>query len=134
MDQLQLRSKPSLLLGAVRPAICKHHRHLCAAKPEVSALVWASIKLTLQIIVNFVSYFDAFSKMFIRFDSMRPRFEEYSLLFPTSARLKKALIEFQGSIIRCCNETILTSRRTWHHQVIHILFSSFENDMAPFVQ
>ncbi|KAK4210328.1 hypothetical protein QBC37DRAFT_292662 [Rhypophila decipiens] len=105
-----------------------------SANPEVSALVWSSMKLTLMIIVNAVSYFDAFSKLFLRFEGLRPRFEEYSFLFPGSIRLQTALCHFHASIIKSCKEAIVISRRPWQQHVFHILFSSFQSEMTPFIE
>ncbi|KAM5356809.1 hypothetical protein ACJ41O_003455 [Fusarium nematophilum] len=90
------------------------------SNPDIAALVWGSVKLTMLVIVNFTSYYEAFSELFMSLGQVCPRFEQYQALFPTSQRVQKALCHFNASIIRC-----------WHTQLIHAFWESFQQEFKP---
>ncbi|KAM3500218.1 hypothetical protein MY10362_006598 [Beauveria mimosiformis] len=48
-----------------------------SSHPEIAALVWGSVKLTMLIAVNFASYFEALSSLFITVSRQCLRFAEY---------------------------------------------------------
>lgn len=102
-----------------------------SSNPSISALVWGSVKLTMmvlyssafryrqlkiltmiKVVVNFTSYFDVLSKVFLDFEQWSPRFGEYQLLYPSSARLQYAICEFHAAIVRCCKQVVTTMKRT----------------------
>ncbi|KAL2172249.1 hypothetical protein VTG60DRAFT_6627 [Thermothelomyces hinnuleus] len=82
-----------------------------SSNPEIAALIWGSVKLTIQIAINFTSYYEAFSKLFMGFASHCPRFSAYQALYPSSVRLQKALCNFHASIIRCCKHAVQVTQR-----------------------
>lgn len=104
-----------------------------SSNPGVAAVIWGSVKLTIQVIyykylvkgtrrltksesskiaINFASYYEAFSKLFMGFASHCPRFSMYQALYPSSVRLQKALCDFHASIIRCCKHAVQVAQRT----------------------
>ncbi|KAI0440730.1 hypothetical protein F4803DRAFT_461004 [Xylaria telfairii] len=83
-----------------------------SANPSISALVWGSVKLTMLIVTNFLTYYEETSKAFLDFDKWSPRFREYQSLFPTSTRLQAAICEFHASIVRCCKQIVYMSQRS----------------------
>ncbi|XWX00732.1 hypothetical protein V2A60_008753 [Cordyceps javanica] len=105
-----------------------------SSHPDVAALVWGSIKLTMLLAVNYTSYFETISAIFMAFSKQCPRFSEYQALYPTSARLRKALCDFNASIIHCCKHVIEVIRRPWTQQLQNALFQSLEKEFQPFVQ
>ncbi|KAK4164976.1 ankyrin repeat-containing protein [Cladorrhinum sp. PSN259] len=99
-----------------------------SSKPEIAALIWGSVKLTVQIAINFTSYYEALSNLFMGFTTHCPRFAEYQVLYPTSDRLQTALCNFHPSIIRCCKHVIETIQRSWGTQLLNALWQSFEQE------
>ncbi|KAF6525751.1 hypothetical protein HZS61_011546 [Fusarium oxysporum f. sp. conglutinans] len=79
-----------------------------SSHPQIAALVWGSIKLAMLIAVNYTSYFEALSVLFMELSKQCPRFAEYQALYMTSTRLQKALCDFHASIIRCCKHVVET--------------------------
>ncbi|WYZ38176.1 hypothetical protein EsH8_III_000090 [Colletotrichum jinshuiense] len=104
-----------------------------SSHPEIAALVWGSVKLTFMVLANFTSYFEKFSELLRGFDQLCPRFAEYRLLFPDSARLRTATYEFHASLISCCSEIIISTRRPWQRHLLSALSQSFHSEIKPYV-
>ncbi|RYP93380.1 hypothetical protein DL770_000423 [Monosporascus sp. CRB-9-2] len=102
-----------------------------ASHPEIAALVWGSVKLTMQIIVNYASYYEAVSELFMKLGKLCPVFAEYHALYPSSKRLQRSLISFHASIVRCCSHVVEAMKRPWQSQVIRALWYSFEQEFKP---
>ncbi|KAJ1329802.1 fungal STAND Goodbye domain-containing protein [Microdochium nivale] len=77
-----------------------------SSNPEIAALVWGSIKLTMLIMINYTSYFEPLSKLFLTISTHCPRFTEYKALFPARIRLQRALCDFHAAIICCCQHVV----------------------------
>ncbi|KAK8143495.1 hypothetical protein G3M48_007169 [Beauveria asiatica] len=92
-----------------------------SSHPEIAALVWGSVKLTMLIAVNFASYFEALSSLFMTVSRQCPRFAEYQALYPASTRLQRALCDFHASIIR-------------KQHLKHAVFQSFHEEMQEDVR
>ncbi|KAF4455179.1 NACHT domain [Fusarium albosuccineum] len=107
---------------------------LVSSNPSIAALVWGSVKLTMLVIVNFTSYYEAFSELFMSLGQVCPRFEQYQALFPNSERVQKALCKFNASIIRCCQYLVVVLKRSWHTQVIHSFWESFQQTFEPYLR
>ncbi len=101
-----------------------------SSNPEIAALIWGSVKVTIQvrwtrihctvhmraansdeIALNFTSYYEAFSNLFMGLASHCPRFAEYQVLYPNSVRLQAALCNFHASLIRCCKHAVEATQR-----------------------
>ncbi|KAK4118224.1 hypothetical protein N657DRAFT_628783 [Parathielavia appendiculata] len=82
-----------------------------SSNPQIAALVWGSVKLTIQIALRFTSYYEAFSNLFMGFASHCPRFAEYQVLYANSVRLQTALCSFHASLIRCCKHAVEAAQR-----------------------
>ncbi|KAH7304083.1 hypothetical protein B0I35DRAFT_401700 [Stachybotrys elegans] len=102
-----------------------------SSNPEIAALVWGSIKFALLIVVNFTSYFEALSSLFMSFSNHCPRFSEYQALYPASTRLQKALCDFHASIIRCCKHILEAVQRPWQKQLLKAFSQSFSQEFRP---
>lgn len=110
-----------------------------SSNPEIAALVWGSIKLAMkvsailrlsielsnllhQIAINYTSYFEPLSNIFMQFKDHCPRFADYQALFPSSTRLQEALCEFHASIIRCCKHVLRVLQRPGAISVLHLSY------------
>ncbi|RDA94437.1 hypothetical protein CP533_2254 [Ophiocordyceps camponoti-saundersi (nom. inval.)] len=104
-----------------------------SARPEIAALVWGSVKLTMlvangkgEIAVNATSYFEPLSNLFTSLRDHYPRFAAYHALYPNSPRLQKALCDFHAAIVRCCKHAVEVIHRPWQRQIVNSLWQSFE--------
>ncbi|EXM16537.1 hypothetical protein FOTG_15184 [Fusarium oxysporum f. sp. vasinfectum 25433] len=77
-----------------------------SSNPTIAALVWGSVKMTMMIMLNAASYYEAFVELCMELGRICPRFEQYQALFPASERLQEALCTFNASIIQCCRRVI----------------------------
>ncbi|KAK2471615.1 hypothetical protein H9L39_16606, partial [Fusarium oxysporum f. sp. albedinis] len=118
-----------------------------SSRPNIAALVWGSLKLamlvtdapshlripanSLQIAVNYTSYFESLSALFMELGNQCPRFAEYQALYMASTRLQKALCDFHASIIRCCKHVVEAIQRPWQKQLRVAFFQSFEQEFEP---
>ncbi|KAI3324596.1 hypothetical protein HD806DRAFT_493050 [Xylariaceae sp. AK1471] len=100
-----------------------------SSNPAIAALVWGTVKLTMMVVTNFLTYYEEVSKAFINFDKWSPRFSEYKLLFPSSIRLQAAICEFHASIIRCCKQVVQMLQRSWQSQLVNSLTKSFQSEI-----
>ncbi|KAI0006553.1 hypothetical protein F4779DRAFT_557782 [Xylariaceae sp. FL0662B] len=100
-----------------------------SSHPEIAALVWGSVKLTMLIILNYTSYYGAVADLFMRLGKLCPVFAEYQILFPSSTRLQLSLSEFHAAIVRCCKHVVEVVRRPWHGQFLTLL-KSFEQEFS----
>ncbi|KAK8018511.1 hypothetical protein PG991_007701 [Apiospora marii] len=99
-----------------------------SAHPEIAALVWGSVKLTMMVVANFASYYEAASNLFTALGDLCPLFSEYHILFYGSAGLRHSLDNFYASIIRCCGHVVMTIQRSWATQLLKALQSSFDQE------
>lgn len=103
-----------------------------SSHPEIAALVWGSMQLTMlvrcnlhspqprfrsevdlnQITANFTHYFQKLSSIVQDYGEWSPRFDEYRLLFPFSAQLQAAVCDFHAALVDCCREILLMTRRS----------------------
>ncbi|KAI1404230.1 ankyrin repeat-containing domain protein [Hypoxylon fuscum] len=119
-----------LLLLSVRD-FCSVIDTVVSSHPEIAALIWGSVKLTMQVIVNYTSYYEAVSDLFMRLGKLCPVFAEYQTLFRNSRLLRQSLSDFHASIIRCCKHVIEAIQRPWHNQVLRAFWTSFEQEFKP---
>ncbi|KEY68152.1 hypothetical protein S7711_08340 [Stachybotrys chartarum IBT 7711] len=103
-----------------------------SANPRIAALVWGSIKFAMLVAVNYTSYFEALSSLFMSFSSYCPRFAEYQALYPASTRLQKALCDFHASIVRCCKHAVEAIQRPWQKQLANAFWQSFDQEFRPY--
>ncbi|ETS82029.1 hypothetical protein PFICI_07031 [Pestalotiopsis fici W106-1] len=102
-----------------------------SARPEVAALLWGSVKLTMIVVTNFTSYYDATSNLFLKLGSLCPLVSEYQSLYPESTRLQKSINKFYASIVYCCKHVLEAIKRPWQMQVAQALRMSFDKEFKP---
>ncbi|KAF3808773.1 hypothetical protein GCG54_00010964 [Colletotrichum gloeosporioides] len=102
-----------------------------SSHPEIAALVWGSVKLTMQVVLNFASYYERVSDLFMQFSGDCPRFAEYQALFPNSPGLQKAVCDFNASIIYCCKHVVEAIQRPWQTHLRNAFLQSFQQEFNP---
>ncbi|KAF6805667.1 ankyrin repeat-containing protein, partial [Colletotrichum plurivorum] len=84
-----------------------------------------------QVVLNFTSYYERVSDLFMQLAKDCPRFAEYQALFPNSAAVQKAICDFNASIIRCCKHVVEAVQRPWHTHLRNALLQSFQQEFNP---
>ncbi|KAK7946207.1 uncharacterized protein PG986_010528 [Apiospora aurea] len=102
-----------------------------SSHPEIAALVWGSVRLTMMMAASVTSYYQPTSDLFMRLGRLCPLFADYKSLYPASVRLQKALVDFHASIIRCCRHVMQVLQRPLHQHILKSLLSSFEQEFKP---
>ncbi|KAI0439897.1 hypothetical protein F4803DRAFT_529395 [Xylaria telfairii] len=132
------RSRRGQSVGSRVSKVLQSTRDFCtivdtyvSSRPEIAALVWGSVKLTIQIVLNYTSYYEAISGLFLKLGQLCPLFAEYGALYPSSKQLQKSLSDFHASIVRCCKHVIEAIQRPWHGQVLQAFYKSFEQEFQP---
>ncbi|RYP87903.1 hypothetical protein DL769_000355 [Monosporascus sp. CRB-8-3] len=88
-----------------------------SSRPEIAALVWGSVKLTMQIIVNYTSYYEAVSELFMKLGRLCPVFADHEAAVYEKAKISKSK---SGPNLR-----------EGQSQVIRALWNSFEQEFKP---
>ncbi|GAW23347.1 hypothetical protein ANO14919_129030 [Xylariales sp. No.14919] len=123
-------SRLHTILLAVRN-FCSIADTFVSSHPEIAALVWGSVKLTMLIMSNFTSYYEATSNLFMRVGRLCPLFHEYLILYRTSTRLRQSLLDFHTSIVYCCKHVVEAAKRPLSTQIFQALWNSFEQEFMP---
>ncbi|KAF5228606.1 hypothetical protein FAUST_10974 [Fusarium austroamericanum] len=74
----------------------------CQSKAEIACLVWGSVQILLTIAAKFSDCAQRVSEMLHQMSCSMPRFEQYSLLFPDSARLQLRLVDIYANFVMFC--------------------------------
>ncbi|QGI70367.1 hypothetical protein CEK26_002700 [Fusarium fujikuroi] len=82
------------------------------SNPDISAIIWGSIKLTFMFLANFLSQFQSFVELLQGFGSLYSRLGHYQILFQDSTRLNDSICQFHTSVILCCERVIYLIRQS----------------------
>ncbi|KAK8074019.1 hypothetical protein PG994_004918 [Apiospora phragmitis] len=69
-----------------------------SSHPEIAALVWGSVKLTMMVLMNFMSFYGGTFKLLMKIAQLCPIVSEYRPLYPDSMLLRESLSAFFASI------------------------------------
>ena len=61
-----------------------------------------------------------------------PRYEDFGLLYPTSARLQKALCEYFIEVVKLCRHTVLFTRKPFFSQLSSSILKPFQSEFGHF--
>jgi hypothetical protein len=99
-----------------------------SSRPEIAALLWGSMKLTMIILLNFASYYNATSNLLMKLGNLCPLIEEYRVLYPDSSRLQRSLSTFYASLISCCKHLVDVMQHTGYARYAKRMVTSFDAD------
>ncbi|KAH7303175.1 hypothetical protein B0I35DRAFT_455335 [Stachybotrys elegans] len=102
-----------------------------SSRPEIAALIWGSMKLTMIILLNFVSYYNATSNLLMKLGNLCPLIEEYRVLYPDSSRLQRSLSTFNASLISCCKHLVDVMQHTGCARFAKRMVTSFDAEFKP---
>ncbi|KAI3327718.1 hypothetical protein HD806DRAFT_531057 [Xylariaceae sp. AK1471] len=114
------------VLQSVRD-FCSVVNSFVSSHPEIAALVWGSVKLTMLIATNFLSCYESLSELFLELGKVCPVFREYETLYQNSKRLQQSLFDFNASIIRFCKHVIEVVRRPYP-KLLMLFVNEFQSD------
>ncbi|KAF4336873.1 hypothetical protein FBEOM_9253 [Fusarium beomiforme] len=104
------------------------------SNPDISALIWGSIKLTFMVLANFVPYFQSFVELLHGFGSLCKRFAEYQVILKESSRLKHSICRFHIAVVTCCQQIVLAIRRPLKNQFLKAITQSFQSELRTYVE
>jgi hypothetical protein len=74
--------------------------------------VWSVVRISLQLVLDFSSYLEQLSNIFMTAGRLAPRYEKMALLYPRSKDLQSCLCEYFIVIVRLCHEMITFTRKS----------------------
>ncbi|KAI0199405.1 hypothetical protein F4808DRAFT_216865 [Astrocystis sublimbata] len=106
---------------------CTALEALGPSQPGTAALVWGSVRLTIQIALNYKCYYEPISELFLRLGQSCPLFTEYGSLYPNSKLLQQSVVTFFTSMIRCCTRVIDAIQVPWHTDSLEAFEQEFQH-------
>ena len=83
-----------------------------SSNPQIAALIWGGVKMSLLVVNNFASYFDKLSTVLMQVGRTCPRLAEFGSLYITSPRLQTVLCEYYAMVVKLCKSAIEFSRKS----------------------
>ena len=77
-----------------------------SSNPEIAALLWGGVRLSLLLVNNYVSYFEKLSGLFMQLGRSCPRLAEFGTLYKTSIGLQRSLCEYYAVVVHLCKSVI----------------------------
>ncbi|KAJ5274885.1 hypothetical protein N7497_005493 [Penicillium chrysogenum] len=74
--------------------------------------VWSVMRISLQLVLDFSSYLEQLSNIFMTAGRLAPRYEKMALLYPRSKDLQSSLCEYFILIVGLCHEMITFTRKS----------------------
>ncbi|CAG8893308.1 unnamed protein product [Penicillium egyptiacum] len=74
--------------------------------------VWSIVRMSLLLVLDFSSYLEQLSKIFMTAGRLAPRYEKMALLYPRSKDLQSCLCEYFILIVRLCHEMTTFTRKS----------------------
>ncbi|CRL23409.1 Ankyrin repeat-containing domain [Penicillium camemberti] len=74
--------------------------------------VWSIVRISLLLVLDFSSYLEQLSKIFMTAGRLAPRYEKMALLYPRSKDLQSCLCEYFILIVRLCHEMTSFTRKS----------------------
>ena len=99
-----------------------------SANPNLAALVWGGIKVTMLVTSNFAKFFEKLSTLFMEIGRQCPRFKDFGALYPSSPSLQGALCDYYAVVIRICQGALKASRRPGILHFSRSAYASFDRD------
>ncbi|CAG7972580.1 unnamed protein product [Penicillium salamii] len=74
--------------------------------------VWAIVRMSLVLIIDFSSYMEKLSSVFMAAGRLAPRYEKMALLYTRSKDLQSSLCEYFILIVRVCHDMVSFARKS----------------------
>ncbi|OCK75162.1 hypothetical protein K432DRAFT_467098, partial [Lepidopterella palustris CBS 459.81] len=86
--------------------------------------VWSLVRMSLLLIVNFSSYFEKLSTLFMSVGRSAPRYQIMALLYPRSKSLRSHVSEYFIIVVRLCHQLLKFTQKSTFRQVTSTLSDS----------
>ncbi|KAJ5549351.1 hypothetical protein N7513_006585 [Penicillium frequentans] len=83
----------------------------------VASGVWALVRTSLTLVLNFSSYFEKISNLFMIIGRSAPRYEKLALLYPRSKELQSLLLDYFTVVVRLCHRILKFTRKSTLGQI-----------------
>lgn len=100
-------------------------------KPQIAALVWGGIKMTILVTSNISTYFDKVTSLIMHIGKACPLYGQFGHLYPGCNELQKSLCEYYAIIVRLCTKVIEIHGRAPATQILSSIFNPFEAEFKP---
>ncbi|OQU98575.1 NACHT domain-containing protein isoform 2 [Cladophialophora immunda] len=119
------------ILGAVQQFSTVVDVIIGGTQSPIATSIWGVLRMTLQITVNFASYFDSLSALFMRIGRSCPRYEQYGVMYPKSPRLQEALCEYFCTVVLVCKKAVLFIMKSPLAQLSATILQPFQSEFGP---
>ncbi|KAI1626306.1 hypothetical protein EDD37DRAFT_648738 [Exophiala viscosa] len=102
------------------------------SQSKLAGLLWGAIKTTLLVMQNSSSYFDKLSDLLMHVGRSCPRFQEYGLLYSTSAKLQLALCGYFTVVVRLCQDAVNFITKSLVAQLSATIFDPFQTGFGQY--
>ncbi|KAK6537189.1 hypothetical protein TWF694_011386 [Orbilia ellipsospora] len=85
--------------------------------PDISALVWGTVKLLVQVAANYFDYFEKITEIFENLECLCPRIRRIGDLFQHSAELEDAILGFYAIIVEFCTKAFAFLKKSKLKQI-----------------
>ncbi|OAP57751.1 hypothetical protein AYL99_08489 [Fonsecaea erecta] len=119
------------ILGAVQQFSSAVDVIIGGTQSTIATSIWGVLRMTLQTTVQFGSYFDNLSALFMRIGRFSPRYEQYGAMYPKSSRLQDALFDYFRTVVQVCNKAVLFIRKGTMAQISAAILNPFNSEFGP---
>ncbi|KIX99306.1 uncharacterized protein Z520_04882 [Fonsecaea multimorphosa CBS 102226] len=119
------------ILGAVQQFSSALDVIVGGTQSPIATSIWGVLRMTLQITVQFASYFDNLSALFMRIGRSCPRYEQYGVMYPKSPRLQDAIYDYFRTVVQVCQKAVLLIRKGTFAQLSAALLNPFQSEFGP---
>lgn len=105
-----------------------------SSKPQVAALIWGGIKMTILLASRVATYFDQVTYLIMNIGKVCPLYQQFGHLYPDCIGLQESLCDYYAIVLRMCAKIIQISRQsqTIAAQMLNSILNPFEAEFKPF--
>ncbi|EED12088.1 NACHT domain protein [Talaromyces stipitatus ATCC 10500] len=96
--------------------------------------LWASVRFTLQLATNHVSFLEKFSTLFMEIGRSAPRYQELALVYHRSSDLQKTICEYFITLVQLCTKAVQFTRRNGLNRLLVTTLRSFDSEFGDSIQ
>ncbi|KXH26073.1 hypothetical protein CNYM01_02392 [Colletotrichum nymphaeae SA-01] len=93
--------------------------------------VWATVRMTLEISLSFLSYFDKVSTLLMRIGKSSSLHKDFALLFPTCRQTQAYMCEYVIVFIKICKKITIDAHKSFASQLATSFTSTFDSVFKP---
>ncbi|EJT68933.1 hypothetical protein GGTG_13522, partial [Gaeumannomyces tritici R3-111a-1] len=114
----------SNILETIQPFAALGDTVVGGSQNIIACGVWSLVRMTLLLVVNFHSYFEKLSDLFMAIGRSSPRYQMMALLYPRSERLQSYLCEYFIVVVRLCHQHLKLIQKSTLGQLMSFISDS----------